>query len=121
MREYHVDSHLNFNMMKPSMSVRCRPNEKQLIILGQDENCFKQFSFSKRCWVGPDAEMKLLTKTDGYTTMVSAFVSRSFGMGIVLSDKELEKVNERQTSGEWAKYISSKKIIEINGTNKKQY
>ena len=30
--------------------------------------------------------MKLLPKTDGYTQMVSAFVSRSFGVGLKLND-----------------------------------
>ena len=48
MREYHVDSHLRFRGMSPSMSIRCKPNAKQLIILGQDESCFKQYSFSNK-------------------------------------------------------------------------
>lgn len=42
-------------------------------------------------------------------------------MGIVLSDKELENVNERWASDDWGKYILSKEAIEINGTDKKKY
>ncbi len=49
MREYHVDAHLMFQNLNPKMSVQCHPTEKQLIIIGQDESCFKQYSFSKRC------------------------------------------------------------------------
>ena len=33
MREYHVDSHLRFQDMSPSMSIRCEPKAKQLFIL----------------------------------------------------------------------------------------
>ena len=107
--------------MNPSMSVRCDPNQKQLIILGQDESCFKQNSFSKRCWVGPGGEMKLLPKTDGYTTiMVSAFVSREFGFGLELTDDELQKVNKRRRSREWGTYLSKKEDIAVNGSDKKR-
>ena len=52
-REYHIDTHPIFQTYPVKMSVRCEPTAKQLIILGQDESCFKQFSFSKRCWIGP--------------------------------------------------------------------
>ena len=106
MREYHVDAHPMFNTLYLKMSVRCHPTEKQLIIIGQDESCFKQYSFSKRCWVGPGGEMKLLPKTDGFTQMVSAFVSRSFGVGLLLNDEEMRELNKRRASREWGTYIS---------------
>ena len=119
MREYHVDTYRRFQEHCPTVSVRCQSNSRPVIMIGQDESCFKQYSFSKRCWVGPAGEMKLLPKTDGYTQMVSAFCSRSFGFGIVLSEEELKIVNERRQSNEWGRYTSSKEAIEINGTDKK--
>ena len=64
--------------------------------------------------------MKLLPKTDGYTTMVSAFVSREFGVGLFLEEKELKEVNERRTSREWGEYISKQEALEIHGTTKKK-
>ena len=63
--------------------------------------------------------MKLLTKTDGFTQMVSAFVSCSLGVGLLLSSEELRQVNEKWASREWGKYISSKESIET-GNNKKK-
>ena len=50
--------------------------------------------------------------------MVSAFISCSLGVGLLLSSKELKQVNKRRTSCEWGKYISSKESIEIYGNNK---
>ena len=64
--------------------------------------------------------MKLLPKTDGYTQMVSAFVSRSFGVGLKLNQDQLQEVNERRASREWGRYMSSKEAIKINGTDKKK-
>jgi len=66
--------------------------------------------------VSPWGEMKLLPKTDGYTTMVSAFVSREFGFGMKLDDDELRRLNERRQSREWGHYLSSKEVIEVNGS-----
>ena len=120
MREYHVDSQPDFQAMNHAMSVRCSPNAKQLVILGQDESCFKQYTFSKCCWVGPGGEMKLLPKTDRYTLVVSAFVSREFGFGLELTDDELRRVNERRQSREWCKYMSKEEAISVNGTEKKR-
>jgi len=94
MREYHIDTYHKFRCMTPTMSVRCPPNSRPVMIVGQDESCFKQYSFSKRCWVGPGGEMKLLPKTDGYTQMVSAFCSRTFGFGLILNEEELKQLNE---------------------------
>ena len=119
MREYHVDTYRRFQEHCPTVSVRCPSNYRPVIMIGQDESFFKQYSFLKRCWVGPAWEMKLLPKTDGYIQMVSAFCSRSFGFGIVLSEEELKIVNERRKSDEWGRYTSSKEAIEINGADKK--
>ena len=58
-------------------------------------------------------EMKLLPKTDGYTIMESAFVSREFGMK--LDNDELRRLNERRQSREWGHCLSLKEVIEVNG------
>ena len=58
------------------------------MVIGQVESVFKQYSFGSKCWIGPDGEMKLLPKSDGYSRMVSAFVSRDFGFGLQLSKQE---------------------------------
>ena len=63
--------------------------------------------------------MKLPPKTDGSTQMVSAFVSCSFGVGLLLNYEEFREVNERRASREWGKYLSTKEAIEIHGTDKK--
>ena len=65
--------------------------------------------------------MKFVSKTDGFTQMVSAFVSLEFGVGLKLSDGELLKVNKHRVSHEWCCYISCKEAIEIYGSEKKKY
>ena len=52
--------------------------------------------------------------------MISAFVSRSFGIGIILLDEELMKVNEQRRSEKWGHYMESKAAIEIYGSTKKK-
>ena len=47
--EYHIDTHPLLNTIEANKSIRCHHTAKQLIILRQDESCFKQYSFSKRC------------------------------------------------------------------------
>ena len=104
-REYHIDTHPEFEKLEPKVSIRCPSNTKPLILIGQDESCFKQNSFSKKCWTGPSGVMKLLLKSDGYTWMISAFISRDFGVGLVVNDGELELINQRRQIGEWSHYI----------------
>ncbi len=50
-----------------------------LIIIGQDESVFSQFSFNGMQWVGPSCERSILPKNDGIGVMVSPFQSREFG------------------------------------------
>ena len=71
---------------------------KPLILIGQDESCFKQISFSKKCWTIPSGEMKPLTKCDRYTWMMSALVSRDFGVGLVVNNEELNSITQRRQS-----------------------
>ena len=53
--------------------------------------------------------------------MISAFVSWEFGVGLKLSDKELQKVNKHRASCDWCSYVSCKEAIEIYGSEKKKY
>ena len=64
--------------------------------------------------------MKLLPKSDGYTWMISAFVSRDFGVGLVINDEELHLINQRRQSYEWSHYVSKKEAIEVYRTSKKK-
>ena len=52
--------------------------------------------------------------------MISAFVSRSFGIGIKLSDEEMIKLNERRRSEKWGHYVEKKAAMEIYGSTKKK-
>ena len=48
-RVHHVDSHLKFQHVKPTMSTKGAPVEKQHKFFGHDDSRFKQYSFSKNC------------------------------------------------------------------------
>ena len=61
--------------------------------------------------------MKLLPKTNNFTQMVSAFISRDFGVGIILNEDKMRAVNLHRARCEWGKYVSSDGAFKINGTN----
>ena len=90
------------------------------MMVGQDKSVFKQYLFGRKCWVGPDGETQLLPKSDGYSQMVSGFVSRDFEVGLHLNDKELKKVNERRVSDKWCHYLSADEAMTVYGTTKKK-
>ena len=90
------------------------------MMVGQDESVFKQYSFGRKCWVVPGGETQLLPKSDGYSQMVSGFVSRDFGVGLHLNEEELQKVNERRVSDEWCHYLSADEAMTVYGTTKKK-
>ena len=52
--------------------------------------------------------------------MISAFVSRTFGIGIKLTSEELARVNERRRSEKWGQYVETKAAIEVYGSTKKK-
>ena len=89
------------------------------IIIGQDESVFKQYSFGQRTWFGPNGKTELFPKNKGYSQMISAFVSRSFGVGLKLTEEELLRVNERRRSEKWGQYVETKAAIEVYGSTKK--
>ncbi len=88
MREFHVDTHQSFRIQKLEKSFRST-STWPLMMIGQDESVFRQYSFSRKCRFGPGGETKLLPNSDRYSKMVSAFVSWEFGMGIKLTKEEL--------------------------------
>ena len=122
MREYHIDTHPTFNdenKYQKKISIRSQAT-RPLMMIGQDESVFKQYSFGRKCWVGPGGETQLLPKSDGYSKMVSGFVSRDFGVGLYLSKEQLEEVNERRMGSEWGHYLSKEEAITVYGTTKKK-
>ena len=52
--------------------------------------------------------------------MISAFVSRSFGVGLKLTEEELLRVNERRRSEKWGQYVETKAAIEVYGSTQKK-
>ena len=93
---------------------------RPLMIIRQYKTVFKQYSFSRKCWVGPGGESQLLPKSNGYSRMVSGFASRCFGVGLYLSEVELNKVNERRIGSQWRESISKNEAIKVYGTTKKE-
>ena len=119
-REYHIDTHPKFENLDPKILIKFPPNTKPLILIGQDESCFKQSCYSKKCWTCPSGEMKLLPKSDGYTWMISAFISRDFVVGLVVNDEELKLLNQRRQIGARSHFASKKEAVEVYGTSKKK-
>ena len=104
-REYHVDVHKSFiNYILPEIgkvyggnrSINFPKGSKPLLILGQDESTFYQFSFGSRCWTGPNGERKLRPKSNGYAIMVSGFASQEVGFGFCPTDDEMKKINNNR-------------------------
>ena len=119
MREYYIDTHpilskyVKNKKMCGDLSVRKSETDRPLIIVGQDECVVKQYSFSSKSWTGKDGEKKLLPKSDGYSMMLSTFCVRCFGLGLNVSDQELEEINERRSSETLSCYISQDAAMEI--------
>jgi hypothetical protein len=129
MREYHIDAHPTFETyvlaenkkFGGNLSVRKKPHERPVIIIGQDESIYRQFIFSKKGWVGAKGEKVLRPKDEGHGLMLSAFVSRLWSFFDVLSNSVLPddvraKVNDRRKNQH---YKSMDAAQEINGTTAK--
>ena len=118
MVEYHIDtSHTFDNRLSTlrfgrNLSVRKPIDSKTVIYVGQDEAIFKQFLFPNKMWVGPSGQRPLLPKDDGAGTMVSAFVSREYGIIREISDMVLDEVNEQRLG---KKYADAEAAIEVLG------
>jgi hypothetical protein len=66
-----------------NVSVRCPAGSRPLIIFGQDESIFNQFSHSGRQWLGPLGQRSIMPKSAGMGIMLSAFQSREVRASIV--------------------------------------
>ena len=119
--ENHVDTHPMFALLPKKMSIQVQSATMLLMIIGQYESVFKQYSFSKKCWVGPDGITQLLPKSDRYSRMVSAFVSWEFGVGLELTENKLKEVNKRTMSDQWGEYISVELAKNVYRTTKKRF
>ena len=84
--EFHVDDNIEFakwttwpdedsERFGGCLSVRMPEGAKPLIIFGQDECIFKQYTFSKKSWMGPEGQTALVPKEEGQGLMLSSFVS----------------------------------------------
>jgi hypothetical protein len=98
--EVHVDTHDDLNKYHEHLPFGGQPSKfappntsKPLIIFGQDESIFKQYSFSTSSWTCPDGTKQLIPKDDGTGLMLSSFISREFGYGMELTKDQLEIVN----------------------------
>ena len=103
MVEFHVDASDKLLLLGNisgdfggNLSVRFPTGCKPLIAFGHDESIFKQFLILLKTWIGPDGERNIAPKDDGLGVMISAFQSREFGFGVVVSDEQLKEVNEKK-------------------------
>ena len=98
-------------------SVSVRP----LMIVGQDESVFSQYLLSSKQWIGPKGQVALLPKSEGDGYMLSAFVSREFGFGRLMTEDELAQVNMRRqtTALGGGSYQDTTAVMEILGTTRK--
>jgi hypothetical protein len=96
--ELHVDEHPLFQdesnhlPFGGSLSIRKKKEEKPVMILGQDECIFKQYSLNKKSWSDPNGTKALLPKDEGQGVMISAFTCRELGFGMELSPNQLHIV-----------------------------
>ncbi len=124
MLEFHVNDHRCLQMYAcehcgefgGKVSVRRPPNSRPVIIFGQDESVFSQFSFNGMQWVGPSGERSILPKNDGMGVMVSAFQSREFGWGMEITDQQMVRINQRQFQQDYFDKVAAN---DVHGGKKK--
>ena len=113
MVEYHVDDSILFQdklsntKFGGNLSVRKPSNIKPLLMFGQDECIFKQYTFTKKAWMNSEGAMPLIPKDEGAGVMISAFASREFGYGSGMTEKELQKVNEYRSNKAYSDKIAA--------------
>ena len=92
MIELHVDDHPclqewannKYGNVCGNISVRVT-NQNPIIIFGQDESVFSQFSFGRNQWVDASGERALLPKSKRMGIMALAFKSQYFGFNMELT------------------------------------
>jgi TfoX/Sxy family transcriptional regulator of competence genes len=124
MVEFHVDTCKTFMQQMNeetrfggNLSVRMLPCQRPVIVMGQDECIVKQYSFTKKAWLGPEGEQPITPKDDGHGVMISAMQSREFGYGMVMTPNELQHVNAVRLG---QKYKDEQAAIKKRGTADKQ-
>jgi hypothetical protein len=73
--KFHVDDvhsvcEHNIGPFGGNVSIRSPPGSKPVIIFGQDELIFNQFSPSSKQWLGPSAQCSIMPKTAGMGIML---------------------------------------------------
>ena len=124
MVEFHVDSHEDFHALGAEqhefggrLSHRIPDGANPVIIFGQDEAIFKQFSSMWKAWSGPGGLKAIWPKDDGIGVMVSAIVSREFGFGVEWTPALKKKVNERRRG---QTYSDKEAAFRLRGTSEKE-
>lgn len=118
MREYHVNSHSKFSSStyKEKLLIWRYPTlTRPLVMIGQDETIFKQYSSSQKCRVGPCGETQLLLKSNGYSRVTLLELCS------ICQKINLNKVkNEQRVSSEWCHYLSNKSALTAYGITKQK-
>lgn len=102
--------------LHPTTSIRVSLRATPLMIIGQDESVFAQYLLGNRTWIGPSGQRPLLPKSEGDGYMLSAFVSREFGFGRVLTKEELDQVNAARRAVGRNTYVDKHAAKEVLGT-----
>jgi hypothetical protein len=120
MVEFHVDASDKLLLLGNingysggNLSVGFLTGCKPLISFGHDESMYKQFLVIGETLIGPSGERNIVPKDDRLGVMVSAFQSREFGFGVVLSVEQLKEVNEKRKN---EKYKDLKAAVEAGGS-----
>ena len=126
MREYHIDTHKAlFAFVSDStshfggnLSVRI-DGRRPVLLVGQDESTFHQYTFSKKSWKGPNGSNFLIPKSEGDIYMVSGYQAREFGLGLgsKLTPTIIGQINNARRN---TNYISAEDAILINGNATKK-
>ena len=125
--EFHVDDvpdSLYEDLVAPIphggyCSVRMPEGTKQMIIFGQDESIFNQYSLRKKVWVKKDGKRAMLPKGEGQGVMISAFMSREFGMGMDMTKQQLDNANRLRQRAENIEYSDKVAAQKVHGNSKK--
>ena len=124
MYEYHVDTHecldefVNDAPHGGYLSVRRDKTQKPLVMIGQDECIYKQYQMNNKRWILPDGTAALLPKDAGQGVMYSSFVSRDFGYGLDVNEKELCDINKKRKHEHYID-ADAAKDVQHNSTKKK--
>lgn len=88
------------------------PENKRVLLLGQDECVLHQFTTHKKRWSGPDGQSALQPKNEGTGYHMSGIVGRMIGWLPAFTDEEMEQINEKRKGQE---YVSVNSAIIVNG------